>query len=318
MFLYLLRFFRGKWAFYDILRRFFVKEDENSCQPSYIRKLPVEILLLIQDHLELDSAISFSLASRDLLQSLSYTPLNSLRLPENADWRKKLLLTLQRDLSDWQYCHPCSVFHPYDKEIGVSTKWRWGDEPKCVKVCGFVCVAGDYNLRYQHAQWIMNRYQAGRLQQQDLEMFSYDRALGYDGIKVQNVINVLVEYGGLSIRATSTLRLERSLDADTIKNWLLMVCPHLARNMDSYKYELLVAPIRCQLMNGPEACPEWRYCPICWTAFLVQIWKRPYGIEIRLIIRKFLGSCKSPFDPSWTMHHSGIPVLVSRTKAVEC
>ncbi|KAI4097716.1 MAG: hypothetical protein LQ339_006695, partial [Xanthoria mediterranea] len=153
------------------------------CQRSGFHDLPVEIIQMIQDLLPLASTVSLALTRRGMRKILGDKPLRSINLPANVDQRKDFLLSLQKDLSDWQFCHPCSVFHPLQKEVDARTIWRH-DKPDCVQISGRVSFLPNFRIRYQHAQLVMHRYRFGMLHEDDLGILSYESVNSYNGQRV--------------------------------------------------------------------------------------------------------------------------------------
>ncbi|KAL9029367.1 MAG: hypothetical protein Q9196_002393, partial [Gyalolechia fulgens] len=210
--------------------------------------LPVDIIRTLQDFLPLASAASLALTGRTLLETLGNEPLRAINLPANADQKKSFLGSLQRDLPGWQLCHPCSVFHPLDQETKTGTFWRYSLEPECVQISGYVFFVLDYQIRYQHAQLVMNRYRFGTLREGDLKKLSYEAVGPYRGKDLRTVFTASIEDDGLAIYMTAELRLIKSWDKSRIKLWLPEVCPHLDGLRGSQPRPLL-ATIECQLKH---------------------------------------------------------------------
>lgn len=279
------------------------------CQRSRFLDLPVEIIQIIQDLLPLASAVSLALARRGLLQIQGDKPLRSINLPANAHQRKEFLLSLQKDLPDWHFCHPCSVFHPLQKDVDARTIWRH-DEPDCVRISGCVYFWPDFRIRYQHAQLVMNRYRFGTLHEDDLRILSCERVSSYYG---QSVITPSIEDGGLAIYMTTTLRLMDCRDEREISYRLPEVCPHRVR-IDGYPQHVLEATIHCQLNHDAKQscsnCAQWQSCPKCHTLFYVELQRiHTTKIVVQLDTRKWLGPCETPMDQYWWRHCDRLPAV---------
>lgn len=279
------------------------------CQRSGFLDLPVEIIQMIQDLLPLASTVSLALTCRDMRKILGDKPLRSINLPVNVDQRKDFLLGLQKDLSDWQFCHPCSVFHPLQKEVDARTIWRH-DEPDCVQISGRVSFLPNFRVRYQHAQLVMNRYRFGTLHKDDLGILSYESVNSYGG---QRVITPSIEDGGLAIYMTTTLRLMGCWHERVIRYRLPQVCHHRARIDGSPQYTLEAA-IHCQLNHDAKQscidCAQWKSCPTCQTIFFVKLQAiHTAEIVVQLDTRKWLGPCETPMDPYWWRHCDRLPAV---------
>lgn len=277
-------------------------------QHSAFLHLPVEIIQTIQSLLPLASAVSLVLTDRSLLEILGNELFRSINLPANADQRTNLLLSLQRDLSDWQFCHQCLVFHPLEKETDPCAIWRYDHEPECVQRSGCVYLLRGFRIRYQHAQLVMNRYRFGTLREDDLKMVSYATNHGKD---CREVITASIEDGGLAIYMTTVLRLMKSWNAESIKRYLPVVCPHFD-GIKGAQPQPLAATIRCQLNHDTKQscidCAKKKSCLKCRTLFSVEVQRvNTAEIIVQLHTRKWLGPCETPFDPSWRRHCESLP-----------
>ena len=87
-------------------------------QSSTFSMLPSEILQHISDFLPVSSAVSFALCSRKILWLLGDQALRSLRSADQILERELFLSLLERDLSDWLFCHHCTLFHPVAQDDG--------------------------------------------------------------------------------------------------------------------------------------------------------------------------------------------------------
>ncbi|KAI4138151.1 MAG: hypothetical protein LQ341_004798 [Variospora aurantia] len=313
--------------------------DRRRCQNSAFLNLPVEIILMIQDLLPLASAVSLTITCRSLLDALGNASLRSLDLPANADQRSRFLSIMQREwLLEYQFCRPCSVFHPLEKDSDPHSIWWYRREPECAQISGCVFLSVFFRLRYQHAQLVMNRYRSGMLRDEDLNRLSYHLSydlsydhsydLSYDlrgmhnGIHRRQVVTASIEEGALLIHMTSTLRLRDRCDVTTIKRWLHEVCHHVdsVRSVRLGQPQPLAATITCQLNNHDakqqsctDCCANWKSCPVCQTRFYVDVQRvRVHAtteIIVRLNTRKWLGPCESPLDPLWWRHCDDLPAI---------
>ena len=82
-----------------------MKAPDRKNGPS-LPNLPVEILQSIRNLLLVSSAACFTISSRHLLRILGSKSLHSLR-GSGCAWEE-----MERDLPNWQLCHPRSLFRP--------------------------------------------------------------------------------------------------------------------------------------------------------------------------------------------------------------
>ena len=269
------------------------------CQqrPGGLLDLPVEIILIIQNFLPLASAVSLALTHRCLLHIRGDKLLRSINVPANADQRKDFLLSLQKDLPKWQFCHPCSVFHPLQKKVTTCTIWNY-HEPDCVHFSGQVYFMPYFQISYHHAQLVMNRYRFGTLHKDGLKSLAYKHNSSCFG---HIVVTPSIKDGGLAIYMTTTKRLMGCWDGNEIGYLLPQVCPHPDR------WAECGARIHCQLNHdAKQSCIDWarwQSCPKCHTLFYVEVQRiNTAEIVVQLDTRKWLGPCETPMDPCWSRH----------------
>ena len=282
--------------------------------PSFL-SLPTEILQLICNHLPLHSAVSLTITCRKMLLLLGNEALLSLGAQKHADEKKSFLSGLQRDLSDWQLCHPCSLLHPVDRQIETSFSFsdEFGDEagPKCVQISRYIWVSDEYMLPFRYVQWVMNRHRKGILSADDLMTLSYDNNTPWD-FCARTTITPQIFENALVMHIKSSIRLPRpnSLDVGSIKYKLPEVCPHITDLGLDYD-KILTNALRCRLSHKTAAscvkCSSWYSCDTCQNWFSVDVRDLEPGflsadVSVHLDVRKWLGPCETPFDPVWWRH----------------
>lgn len=174
--------------------------DRNNGRPA-ILDLPAEILQMIEELLPPSSAVSLALTCRRLLKTLGNESLRRINLPSNVSHRTDFLLSLQRERPNWQYCHPCSIYHPSEqhrsRHLGLLCLFD------CVQISGCVFFFSNFRIHYHQAQWVMNRHRFGTLRPEDLKRLCYQ---GLDGIWdrefIHKAITTSIEDGGLAVYMT--------------------------------------------------------------------------------------------------------------------
>lgn len=275
--------------------------------------LPVEILLSIRDFLPLGSAVCFTISSRHLLGSLGWKLLYSLREKVNASEKKRFLVALERDLPNWQLCHPCLLFHPVSPSNRPEPMYLRDGKTTCVLASGVVDVSVKLQLRYHQAQLIMNHYRFGLPYANELERLCHHYQLRRSDSCVEITITAYIEDGGLAILAISKLHLPNGWDMKLIGLRLQRVCRHNGVDI-LFPDQTLIKTLRCRLSHGDgppcAKCSEWKRCKFCSTSFLVKVHGSVKSeTSIVLEVREFLGSCKDPSDPDWR-DHSHLPLRV--------
>lgn len=265
--------------------------------------LPVEILLSIRDFLPLDSAVCFTISSRHLLGSLGNRPLHSLREKGHASEKKRFLVALERDLPDWQLCHPCLLFHPVSPSSEPKPLYSGDGQTSCVYASGVVDITARLQLRYHQAQLIMNRYRFGLPYANDLERLCGCYNSENSDYSIDIKITAYIEDGGLAFLAISKLQLPNGWDMRLIHLRLSNVCRH---NSMSFLYlnQPLTETLLCRQSRGDgppcARCSQWKHCEFCSTSFLIKVHGSVNSeTTIVLEVRKLLGSCKDPSDPEW-------------------
>jgi hypothetical protein len=266
-------------------------------EPPLLFMLPGEILQIISDFLPVSSASCLILSSRKLLGTLGKRSWHLLRSEDQVDEREHFLAMLERDLPDWQLCHPCSLFHPVEQDEGPNTYWTSRRVPECVRRNGFVFITSAFKIRFEHAQLLMNQYRFGRAY--NLQRLSNTHTLSITNLEREVVTWPEIIAGELLIRMTQKWRLHGTWDIQYLRSTVFPPCIHYCLGES-----LFWKTIRCRVYhpnNEPcEDCGKWITCHECTTSFLVDMLEHENSdVEIRVDIRKNLGSCESPFDPKW-------------------
>ena len=272
---------------------------------SSLLALPPEILQYIRDLLPLNSAACFIISNKNLLRILGSKTLHSLKEKDHAWERKLFLMTLEKELPDWQLCHPCSRFHPIDRK---STPESVGSSstPKCVQINGRVKMDIFFRVRFQHVQLIMNRYRFGLPYVNDLKRLNYHYQVSIPDSCAESTVTAFIENSKLFMRVTSRLRLPDGWNRSLIPRRLPHVCRHNeARPISSD--QTLLKTLLCRRSHGDRRpcaeCRDWKRCRFCPTYFLVTVLEsKDAGTSIVVEVQRRLGSRRDPFDPDWREH----------------
>lgn len=279
-----------------------------------LSSLPVEILLHIQDFLPISSAACLNLCSRHLKTVLGSRALDSLRAEDQIPERRGFLMLLQKDLPDWLFCHPCTLLHPVKVLEGPWDRWHYEGEPPCVQLKGCIYLAIDFNIRYQHAQVLMNQYRSGRSYTKHLEALSFKFSRISRNSTLEGSIWGEIVAGQLLLRFTQRFCMLPEHSIRDIQTGLHSICPHLEW---LGKDKALWETIKCGLSHANKSpctgCGMLKSCRECSTWFLTGV-RELEGSKTELLIEawKYLGSCETPFDPKWRKHARPLKRLIVR------
>ena len=282
-------------------------EESEEARHLSLSQLPVEILLNIRDRLPLSSAASFTLTNRNFMCALGQQPFHLLNLQEHRDEKTRFLFDMQRDLLDWQLCFPCQLYHPVDLKTGPTLVLREGEPSKCVKESGKVMLSLEYQIRFKHAQLIMNRYRSGALKIKDLDMLSYDSGRLYQSYRLTHTITAAVVEEGLLVQRGSKVQLPQGWDTDFIEGALLdmRICPHVYSFLAGEKpsSDMIICCLSHKSDQPRADFKRWKSCNRCRTRFRFEIEElNTPELCVQLVVYKWLGSCETPLDPVWRNH----------------
>lgn len=264
--------------------------------------LPPEILLLISDFLPVSSTVSFALCSRRVLWLLGDKAFRCLRSTDQTQERKLFLTLLEKDLPDWLLCHYCIRFHPVRPDDGPEKRWRYLNEPECIRANGVVHILIGFDIQYHHVQLPMNNYRFGRAHQINLERLCYKASNTIGNANIETKIWGCIVLGELCMQANAKLRLSSPADINPIKCYIPKICPH-SRGFEQRKFEFQNTFCQpCYAGRVPCVdCSKLRSCQKCSTWFLVSGKEfGNQGIELQIDIWRHFGSCETPSDSKWS------------------
>ncbi len=264
--------------------------------------LPLEILLHIRDFLPLSSSACLVLCSRQMMTALGSQCLSSLRAGNQTMERRRFLIVLQKDLADWLLCYRCSLFHPVKSLPGLKDRWRFHEEPPCVRENGWIYLIFGFYIRFQHLQLLMNQYRFGRPYTNHLENLSFNFSNIYKDCTLQGALRCEIVAGQLLLRFSQKLEFPVPTNIRSIQTLLREICPHL--HWFGGDPNFLSDAIKCRLSHVSNSscsgCSMLKCCRKCSTWFLVGA-RELEGSKTELLIEawKYLGSCETPYDPKW-------------------
>lgn len=179
-----------------------------------------------------------------------------------------------------------------------------------MQVAGVMDIAPSFTLRFQHAQLLMSRYRAGLPYAGLLKMLSHEYQCIWQDTGSISVIKTLIVEDSLIVHVTSPLRILTSWDLEDLVVSLPDVCPH-------WQSRLLLKTMLCCLKHRDgelcSRCSGWQSCEDCQTSFILSA-QGCDALKLRLSVdvRRFLGSCKTPFDPDWWEHCETLPAIAQR------
>ncbi|KAK3375635.1 hypothetical protein B0T24DRAFT_616707 [Lasiosphaeria ovina] len=305
-----------------------------SAQERCTLKIPSELVDMILEHLQPESAIAFALTCRALF--VKHFP-KSAQLTAPA--RATLLQWLEQDIPRLYFCHGCACLHPWRATLQFSGYkfyhgpcwWNRRDiEPVMSK-----CVS-DFraDLTYSWARLVMNRHLYGALHGPPLQDIEATQRI-YDsfyGVIITIFWSAKIISNNLYIHGTMVFRSDGEKgNAQSLRTFIehfecSLVCRHLR------------AAIIPELCRDEESSRPFhptsgniRSCPVCFTDYQIRV---ALGDSPRRTTRKSsqrepiegedwsievarwhnLGECRSPHDLEWCNLVTGSPsrILVRR------
>lgn len=281
--------------------------------------LPAEILLMIQELLAPASAASFVMCSRAMMNLLGNRSLLCLRLDHQATERRRLISRLAKDLPDWLLCYRCCVLHPV-KSIQLPTEVRsYRELAECIRADDGVYILPGFTIRYNHAQLIMRDHRLGRSTKKSLRQLSHVDRTDYDNEKLKHTIRGDIINHELVITVVTKRCLYGRWDFKDLDRRALAFCCHILGH-DVAQILLEALTHRANDSEGPS-CEEtevtavrWQYCDKCPTRYTITVSDpRKKSTEIKIEVRRNLGSCKTPFETNWSVQKEGLGPEISRT-----
>ena len=282
-----------------------IADDQDSSTPAGLDKLPVDIFQCITDFLPLDSAACFILSKKELASAMGDR--TWLALQANRTERLNFLQTMQRDWKEWVICFSCAKLHPLKKCPSLQT--GFAVETPCTMADGVVDLMTCHKLRWHHAHMIM------RLNKQNPMDHSWIQALSGAMFDADNVpyahcrgrianehLLMKVEYRMLLRKNEDFGRIRRRFSPE--------ICPHWNRlDRDENLERTLQRMLGCSMIHETTKpcvlCNSIIECSWCATEFVISIIKCDWSLYERVLYItawKDLGSCDTPFDPSWRAH----------------
>ena len=146
----------------------------------------------------------------------------------------------------------------------------------------------------------MRNYRLGRPHEAYLQKLNYGFAGYRPEISLEGVVTASIIAGELFIQVKYTLKLLRNWDTFLILSQIRTFCPHIF----GFEYSIFAQALRCRLSHADQLpcieCKEQKHCGECSTSFRLDIRTLPQSVtEVQVDIWRCLGSCESPFDPTW-------------------
>ncbi|OIW26497.1 hypothetical protein CONLIGDRAFT_672042 [Coniochaeta ligniaria NRRL 30616] len=271
-------------------------------QSSSFSELPVELVLLIADHLSKTSLICLALTCK---------PLHAILFPRPAalslEERKTFLLLIEKGVPGVYYCHCCHKLRPWHLKLDIQN-WL-GHSLGHRNTMGLYYSAHSYYLIYPLARLVTNRHLYGPghgIPIRNIEMdvrylirpLNIERCESWRARIVEDQLFLRTVYTVQHLAAdTQTLRL-------FVDGWNTRVCEHLdtATNTTDRTANLERIPQLADLEGRPGFVPCDRAvtsCRICHTDIETAIVWRGYrrkGWLVRIVAYRSLGKCRDPDD----------------------
>lgn len=273
---------------------------------SKLDRMPMEIFIMIGDHLTDASRMAFALTCRSIYQVYfdadKYPPLAT-----RKD-REEFLQLLEKDVANLYFCYTCTVLHPWSANWGIS-----GSSRRSFQSCQDwnyhqVTLCGIDELKFYSARLFINCHLYGPAHGLPLsKLEKQSDTISPSGVHMQVVRRGRILEDELFILVTYTIKgsqgrggsLRRLMEQSDIT-----ICNHVHATDDSSilhnwkagklrRYSLDVPLVPCETTTES--------CPLCLTDYSVQITRleQGKGWTVILDVYKQLGGCRSPYDWKW-------------------
>ncbi|KAK0732414.1 hypothetical protein B0T21DRAFT_195596 [Apiosordaria backusii] len=304
-----------------------------SAQKRCTLKIPTELVDMILEHLQPESAIAFALTCRALF--VKHFP-KSAQL--SAPARATLLQWLEQDIPRLYFCHGCAYLHPWRARLQFSGyKFYhgpcWWNLRDIDSVMSKLVSPFRSDLTYSWARLVMNRHLYGALHGpplQDIEATQH--RCSFSGVIIKIFCTAKIISNNLYIHSTMVLRSDgKKGNAQSLRTFIKhyecsLVCRHLRAAM---------IPELCRDEESSRpfhpTSGNIRSCAFCFTDYQIRV---ALVDSPRRTIRKSsqrdpiegedwsievagwhnLGECRSPHDLEWCNLVTGSPsrILVRR------
>ena len=272
--------------------------------------LPSEMLLHIASFLPVGSAALLALCNHSTSCILGPQYWEKLQTVPPRE-REEFLLTLERDLPAFIFCHRCAKLHlPDDRGTGAVV--RFPHERKDERPCFRADLrTGTYRyfhhaFRFEHVQMIMKRHRLGLDNNAHLQRLSMTETFYRPTHNYQVSMEVRVESDELLVRAQHRLLIPTGHPIQMPKVGFAHLCRHLQSPIrKDYLWKLLHC--RMDHLNNEEhpcsRCTGLKQCRSCPTEFQIDV-KDFQSQGIAIVITRWLdlGRGESPVDPKWGSH----------------
>ena len=288
------------------------EEDDSlvgNTRPSFL-SLPPELLQHIAELLPVSSAATLAYCSRKLYYILGSKHWVALQDKTNVAEKIEFLGNLEKDMQQHILCHFCSKLHYVLDNMGPRNGYE--EHPRlrgCLEECSLHMYKNyGYILYYKHLRSAMNRHLYGREHGIALEeLYKY---WSYSWKK--SALQVTLSPRIIADEMLLHLNFRIYLSLSTISEYILQfreqdleICPHLDVNFSANK--LLLDTLACKTRHFDDrdctSCNGLKQCRSCPTEFRLSVDDfGDLGHVIVLNVWKNLGSCRTPFDPTWQAH----------------
>ncbi|KAH8734512.1 hypothetical protein BGZ61DRAFT_473242 [Ilyonectria robusta] len=277
---------------------------------SKLDRMPMEILIMIDDHLTNASRMAFALTCRSIypvhFDANKYPPLYP-SLVTRKD-REEFLQLLEKDVANLFFCHTCTVLHSWSTNWGISGSARLSYKPCKDWNYQQVTLCGIDQLKFCAARLFINCHLYGPAHGLPLSKLErQSNTTSPSGVHMQVVRRGRILEDELFILVTYTIKgsqgrggsLRRFMEQSDIT-----ICNHVHATDDSSTlYDWKAGKLRSHSLDVPlvpcETTTE--SCPMCLTDYSVQITRleQGQGWTVVLDVYKQLGGCRSPYDWKW-------------------
>ena len=274
---------------------------KNVKQTSNLSHIPLEILLLIIDHLSLPERILLSQSCKGLWQVLRIQCSDDFKRA-SIDEQRDCLAVLGDTVSDYRYCEVCHRLHPLNlHDVPSSTDVQYFGfclAPDCITTRH--CMIMYYAIAFRHVQ-LATKYTRLKHYHQD-----------YRSLLLQAYIKFVPNYYSMSLRFQATpnvvdgkflLMTLYTFQSESISTAKLLragvvLCPHLTPRQPDEHYPSLYFSVCEAFERSPVGLSKSSCCRKCPTEYYVKAEKSKFVF----CIWQDLGNGRSVSDPYWSSH----------------
>ena len=276
----------------------------NVKQTSNLSHVPLDILLLVVDHLTLPERILLSQSCQGLWRVLRIQCSDGFK-QASIDEQRRCLAVLGDSLPDHRYCEACHRLHAlslqdlYDVPSATDVQY-FGFCPALDCITTRHCMHRDYAVAFRHVQLAIKftRLKQHHQNYRSLLLQDYVQCLpSYYSMSLQFQASPNIVDGRFLLMTLYTFQSDSMSIAKLLRAGVVL-CPHLTLRQPDEHYLSLYTSVCDAFERLPSGLSKSSCCKKCPTDYSVKASKG--GFEFN--VWQDLGDGRSTKDPYWTSH----------------